>query len=282
MLDELARRLLRAGLRRARRPCLDAGRGLGGGPLHGCRQSHPGEEATALCALAACGLAPRAATSAPASKASGCGRSARSWPRRARRLPAASARRCIAAARPGARPGRGSDLAAPAGRAACRPSGISPSRSRMIEDIERWCCMLAATLKQRSRTPRRGRAPLAACAVPGRRRGQPHRRRHIAADARAGADRQAVPRTAGRARRRHRRRLWFRPGPARRAFGRALRRRAGRSRRRDRSTPSEDLALFADRVRARLGDNAVLAPVMRREPSPERAVVAGALRRDSR
>ena len=35
----------------------------------------------------------------------------------------------------------------------------------------------------------------------------------------------------------------------------------------------EDLALFADRIRARLGDNAVLAPVMLESHIPERAVV---------
>ena len=38
----------------------------------------------------------------------------------------------------------------------------------------------------------------------------------------------------------------------------------------------EDLALFADRIRARLGDNAVLAPVMVESHIPERATVAGA------
>ena len=36
---------------------------------------------------------------------------------------------------------------------------------------------------------------------------------------------------------------------------------------------SEDLALFADRIRARLGDNAVLAPVMLESHIPERAAV---------
>ena len=40
-------------------------------------------------------------------------------------------------ARPGARPDRGSDLAAPAGGGRFRSSGISPSRSSLIEDIER-------------------------------------------------------------------------------------------------------------------------------------------------
>ena len=38
----------------------------------------------------------------------------------------------------------------------------------------------------------------------------------------------------------------------------------------------EDLALFADRIRARLGDNAVLAPVMVESHIPERATVTGA------
>ena len=44
---------------------------------------------------------------------------------------------------------------------------------------------------------------------------------------------------------------------------------------------SEDLALFADRIRARLGDNAVLVPVMVESHIPERATVAGAFRREA-
>ena len=63
----------------------------------------------------------------------------------------------------------------------------------LTEDIERLVRLLAATLKSGPRATRRGRKSAGVAALPRRRRRQPHRRRHIAADARTAADPEVVP-----------------------------------------------------------------------------------------
>ncbi len=176
----------------ARRPCLDAGRCLGGGAVFGLPPSSRRERRTDVWRPCRCQhFASSAATSASLESV-GLRTVGRSWPRRARRLPAASARSCSCAST------RRWDASRRRSRRACRSrrsrsNGISPSPSRMTEDIERLVLMLSATLKKDLERRGEGARRLQLAAVPGRRRGEPHRRRHVAADARTGADRQALP-----------------------------------------------------------------------------------------
>ena len=143
-----------------------------------------GEEAMALSPLPLVGAAHRCATSAPAWKASACGRSARFLPRRARRSPAVSARTLML--RLDQALGRVEEAISPR----LPVAGLSVERHfaepiSLTEDIERLV-LHAGGHAQEAISNAAARAPAAcSCAVPGRRRGQPHRRRHIAAAARA-------------------------------------------------------------------------------------------------
>ena len=273
MLDDLARRLLRAGFRRTRRARLDAGRGLGGGALLGCRRSRSGEEASAA-------LAPLAARRPPASMPrhraepgkrrpahgrlghGGAARAARPPLRRHAAL-CASTRRWAASTRPS--------------RRACRCAPLSVERHLaepivLTEDIERLVLLLARRLKQD--LERRGE---------GARRLQLLLFRVDGAVSRIAVGTSRPLREPPLIGRLFHERLAALEASIDAGYGfdlvrlsvlsAAALRDAQADLAGETTDDGEDLALFADRVRARLGDDAVLRPVLVESHLPERAVV---------
>ena len=132
-----------------------------------------GEEETLLAPLPLAGLAPRRRSDPQLGKCR---------PAHSGRDPVGAARaagapfrpRAPDAARPGARPARGGDLAAPAGAASVGRAALAEP-IMLSEEIESLVGLLAGDLEEGSRAAGRRCAPSAACFVSRRRRGQPHR-----------------------------------------------------------------------------------------------------------
>ena len=276
MLDDLLARFFHQGFDVRAGARLDAGRGLGGGALlrrADRRAGRGGGAARAAAARRRCGSSRRPA---PAWKASACARSARSWRRRARRWRAASAQLLLL--RLDQALGRVEEAISP--RLPVPPLSVERHLAEPIvadgRHRARWSLLLAGDAEGRSRTARRGRARCCSCCC-------------SASTARSAASRSAPRgRCASRAsirrlfherlaalEERHRRRLRLRPGAAVGAGGGALRDASRPISTGGTPTRGEDIALFADRVGARLGEQAMLRPVAVREPS------AGACRRRS-
>ena len=222
--DDLLARVTSFGFRRAPpspRPSARPGpRHVSAKPAHHRATGDERELLWRRCRSPRCGCRPRWS---PRWRASASNASATSSICRARRSPPASAPISCASstARSAAKTSRSAR--------ACRSRPMSPrrafpSRSR----ARRTCSRPSSGWRRGSKTAlaraRRRRAAPRARALPHRRRGQAHRRRHLAAGARSAGDPRAVRRAARRARRRDRSRasasIWrgFRcssPSPAR-------------------------------------------------------------------
>ena len=159
---------------------------------------------------------------------------------------------------------------------ACRSRPISPkrtftNRSRAKQDVLATVERLADAAQDGAGGARRRRPPRRACPVPHRRRGQAHRRRHLAPGARSASDPRALRRAARRARRRDRSGLRLRSGAAFRAHAEPC--------------PDEQIGLggsedqaeldrLVDRLSARLGRRRVSRLVAHDSHIPELAAAA--------
>ena len=186
MLDDLLDRLFeqgfdaRAGL--ASTPGAPGRRPLQGLPTHRFRGRRGGGAALAPPAARRLRLD---AEDRAAWKVSACAQRARSFRRRGRRLSAVSAQ-TPDPARPGAWAGWRRRSRRACRCRLCRPSGLGRADRAQRRISRAWSACSPATLEDGSRAAGRRRAPSAACSVSRRRRGLPHRDRHLAAAARTG------------------------------------------------------------------------------------------------